>query len=265
MEIKELVENIRCGKIDINNHQNIFTTIIKGLIVNLNKDISIRGIPVPHIILNTGDDVLYLENKNKDYSASATDVTNENYIYSIIPRCIIAPGGVDFITDQLTSPHSLGIVQFEYGDNIYSLTGEFRRLPFKFSCELQYYVGSYTDMMELIQQIASKMSFIRTFGVVYLGQTIKCSYKIPEAYSGEHMAEIDGETQDNRARTVSLSLEIESNYPLFEPRTIMDSSACISNFGGHNEHGLLIYKKEGIKTEDPNEIIKWQFKTGIGG
>lgn len=261
MEIKELVENIRCGKIDVNNQQNIFTTIIKGLIINLNRDISIRGISIPHIIINSGDDVLYLENKNKDYSGTSTDITNENYIYNIIPRCVVTPGGIDFITDQLTSPHSLGNIQLDYDNTIYSLVGEFRRLPFKFSCELKYYTDTYTDMMELIQQIASKMTFIRTFGVVYLGQTIKCSYKIPEAYSSEHMTEIDGMTQDNRAQSVSLSLEIESNFPVFENRTIMDSSSYINGFG-NNSHGLLIYKKEGIKNKDQHEIIKWNTKTG---
>lgn len=265
MDIKELVEQIRNGKIDVNNQQNIFSTIIKGLIVNLNKDISIRDIPVPHMILHTGDDTLYLENKNKDYSASATETTNENYIYSIIPRCIITPGGIDFITDQLTSPHALGNMQIDYKNNIYSLTGEFRRLPFKFSCELKYYLDSYTDTLELIQQIATKMTFIRTFKIIYLGQVITCSYKIPEAYSDEHMAEIDGMTQDNRSHSVSLSLEIESNLPLYENKTIMDSSAYISNLGnGGLGSELLIYNKEGIKNRDPYETVKWNFKTGEG-
>lgn len=260
MDINELIENIRQGKIDINNQQNIFTTIIKGLMVNLNKDISIRDIPVPHMIINTGDDILYLENKNKDYSASSTDITNENYIYGIIPRCIVTPMGVDFITDQLTSPHSLGMIQLDYNNSIYSLTGEFRRLPFKFSCELKYYMDSYTDAMELIQQIASKMTFIRTFNVIYLGQTIKCSYKIPEAYSNEHMTEIDGITSDNRAQTITLSLEIESNFPVFENRTIMNSSKYIAEFG---DHGLLVHPKDGIKNNSAYETIKWNIKTGV--
>lgn len=256
--IMDIVERIRNGEIDVNNQQNIFSTIIKGLIVNLNKDISIRGILVPHMILHMGDDTLYLENKNKDYSASSAEVTNENYVYGIVPRCMIAPGGIDFVTDQLTSPYTLGSLQLDYDNSIYNLTGEFRRLPFKFACELKYYTDSFNDSLELMQQIATKMTFIRTFSIVYLGQVIKCSYKIPESYSDEHMTEIDGTTQDNRLHTITLSLEIESNFPIFENRTIMDSSSYVSSVG----HGVLGYKKDGIKNNEPYEVIKRSFKTG---
>lgn len=264
MDIKELIYNIRNGKIDVNNQQNIFSTMVKGLIVNLNKDISVRDIPVPHIILHTGDDTLFLENKNIDYSASATDITNENYIYNIIPRCHITLGGIDFVTDQLTAPQVLGNLQLDYKNNLYSLTGEFRRLPFKLSCELKYYLDSYTDALEMIQQIATKLAFVRTFKIVYLGQTIICSYKIPESYQGEHMTDLDGMTQDNRSKTITLSLEIESNLPVFENRTIMDPSQCINGSNDSNGlgHGLLVHGKDGIKNNEPYEIIKWSTQTG---
>lgn len=252
-----IVERIRNGEIDVNNQQNIFSTIIKGLIVNLNKDISIRGILVPHMILHTGDDTLYLENKNVDYSASATEVTNENYIYNTTPRCMLTPGGVDFTTDQLTSPYSLGSLQLDYENSIYNLTGEFRRLPIKLSCELKYYTDSFNDSLELMQQIATKMVFIRTFSIVYLGQVIKCSYKIPESYSDEHMMEMDGTIQDNRCHTITLSIEIESNFPVFENRTIMDSSSYI----GSMDHGIMSYRKDGIKNKEPYEVIKRSIKT----
>lgn len=265
MSIDNIIESIRGGKIDVNNQQNIFSTIIKGLILNLNKDISVRDIPVPHMILHTGDDTLFLENKNKDYSGTSNDVTNENYIYNIIPRCHITPGGIDFITDQLTSPYTLGNLHMEYDNNIYSLVGEFRRIPFKFSCELKYYLDSYTDALELIQQIATKLTFLKVFKIVYLGQVITCSYKIPESYQGEHMTDLDGMTQDNRSKTITLSLEIESNLPVFENRTIMNPSKVISGSNtnaNENGHGLLLYGKDGIKNNEPYEAVKWNIKTG---
>lgn len=287
MDIKQLILKIRNGEIDVNNQQNIFSALIKGLIVKLNEDITVRGIPVPHMILHTGDDTLYLENKNKDYSATANEVTNENYIYSIIPRCIISPGGVDFIADQLTSPHVLGELQMEYEDSVYNLTGEFKRLPFKFACELKYYLDSYSDSLELIQQIATKLSFVRTFNIIYLGKVIKCSYKIPEAYSGEYMTEVDGMTSDNRSKTISLSLEIESNMPVFSNQTIMDPSCYINPTRVYNnpsfddpnydnpdndyEYGdarsayagaLHIHNTDEINKNKEHEIIEWDFATG---
>ena len=59
-------------------------------------------------------------------------------IYNIIPRCIVAPGSIDLAPDQLSSPYTQGTLQFEYDDMLYSLSGEFRRMPIKLSCEIKY-------------------------------------------------------------------------------------------------------------------------------
>ena len=38
MEVKEIVEKIRKGEIDINNQELFFSTLIKGLILKLNEE-----------------------------------------------------------------------------------------------------------------------------------------------------------------------------------------------------------------------------------
>ena len=254
--IKNIVEDINKGVIDINNQQNFFSIIIKGLLIKLREEISIRSLPIPHIILHTGDDTMFLENKNQEYSASSLDTTNENYIYNVIPRCHVMPGGVDFVTDQLTSPHALGQIQLEYNNHIYNLTGEFRRIPIKMGFELTYYLDSFIDTLELVQQIASKLTFIKTFNIVYMGQVIKCSYKIPESYQGEWMTEMDGLTQDSKNKKLNLSIELESNFPIFDGRTIMDSSHYISNAAP----GLHIHKTDGIREGSAYETVNWMEK-----
>ena len=103
------------------------------------------------------------------------------------------------------------------------LTGEFRRIPVKIGVDLKYYTDSYTDMLELIQYIIANLSFIRTYDIVYLGQKIKCSYKIPESFGEEHTMELDGALSDNREHSLSLSVEIETSLPIFNNRTIMPS------------------------------------------
>ena len=60
-----------------------------------------------------------------------------------------------------------------------------------------------------------------------MGQKIKCSYKIPEAFEGEHSMEIDGAFSESREHTLSLSLEIETNMPVFNNRTIMSATDII--------------------------------------
>lgn len=230
MEVKEIVEKIRKGEIDINNQELFFSTLIKGLILKLKEDISIRGIPVPHIIVHTGSDALYLEKKGQDQSIEPLEISNENYIYNITPRCVVNPGGIDLIVDQLTNPYILGQLQYDSGDNLYNLVGEFRRLPLKLNVELKYFTDSYRDLLELVQQTLTNLAFIRTYHITYMGQQITCSYKIPEAFSGEHITELDGKTQDDKSHTLPLTIEVETNLPVFEKRTIMNADSYIGEY-----------------------------------
>lgn len=224
-----IVENIRKGVIDINNQELFFSTLIKGVLRKLEEDIKIRNMSVPHMIIHTGSDAFYLERKGQDMSKEPYSISNEDYIYSIIPRCIANPGSIDILTDQLTNPYSLGHLQYDSGDHLYELIAEFRRMPIKMGLELKYNTDSYRDMLELIQQIISKLMFIRTYDITYMGQTIKCSYRLPENFSDEHLMDIDGKTQDNKAHSLTISIEIETNLPVYEPRTIMSANQFIKH------------------------------------
>ena len=61
-----------------------------------------------------------------------------------------------------------------------------------------------------------------------MGQAITCSYKIPESFSGEHVTELDGTTQDDKSKTLTLSIEVETNLPVYERRTIVSSDNYVS-------------------------------------
>ena len=238
--MKKIIEDIRKGVIDINNQELFFSTLIKGVLRKLDDDIKIRNIPVPHMIIHTGSDAFYLEQKGQDISKEPYSISNEEYVYSIIPRCVANPGSIDILTDQLTNPYSLGHLQYDSGDQLYELTAEFRRMPVKMSVELKYITDSYRDMLELTQQILTKLMFIRTYDITYMGQTIKCSYRMPENFSDEHLMEIDGGTQDSKSHTLTISIEIESNLPVYESRTIMPSD----NYIKHSLHNINDEKYE---------------------
>lgn len=227
---KHIVEQIRGGEIDINNQELFFSSLIKGVMLGLNKDVKIRNIPVPHFIVHTGSDALYLENKGQDMSIEPYEVSNESYVYTTIPRCVVSPGGIDLLPDQLTNPYTLGQLQYDSGSEILNLTGEFRRIPLKLTVELQYFTDSYRDMLELVQQVITKLTFVRTFHITYMGQSIICSYKIPESFSGEHLTDLDGTTQEDKSHKLSLSIEVETNLPVYMEKTIMPSDKIISNW-----------------------------------
>lgn len=222
-----IADKFRNGILDINVQELFMSALIKGLMVNLNNDIKVRGNGVPHIILHTGDDRMWIEAKGYDASIEPLNVSNEDWVYSVIPKCIVTPAGIDLDISQLTSPYSLGSTQYTNNSDdyngIYMLSGEFRRIPIKLTVELKYYTDSYTDMLELIQYIIANLSFIRTYNIVYMGQKIKCSYKIPESFGEEHTMELDGAMSENREHSLSLSLEVESNIPIFNNKTIMPS------------------------------------------
>ena len=226
----ELITKIREGKIDINNQELFFSTLIKGLMLRLDDDISIRGIAVPHLIIHTGSDALYLERKGHDQSLEPQQVSNEDYIYNVIPRCIVTPGGIDLSPDQLTNPYSLGRFQYESEEEILNLSAEFRRMPIKLTVDLKYMTDSYRDLLELTQQILTKLSFIRTYYITYMGQAIQCSYRIPDSFSGEYMTELDGTTTESKNKTMSISLEVETNLPIISQKTVMSADKVMTDF-----------------------------------
>lgn len=226
-----IVSKIRNGELDINVQDLFMSALIKGLLYKLNSEIKIRGVEVPHIILHTGDDKMWIETKGYNNSIEPLTISNENSVYSIIPKCVVNLSTIDLDLNQLTSPYSNGVLQYESKNDdisgVYSLTGEFRRVPIKISVDLKYYTDSYTDMLELIQYVITNLAFIKTYDIMYMGQKIKCSYKIPESFGEEHTMELDGSLSDGREHSLNLSIEVESNLPVFNNRTIASAEKII--------------------------------------
>lgn len=245
MDERDIIKQLKTGEIDCNASELFFPILIKGVIISLNNIIKVRDIPVPHYILHTGTDIMYLENKGQDASIPITDVTtnsNESYIYSIIPRCIIQPKGINVSEDELTSPYSRGVFQMAYKDNINTYNAEFRRLPIVMSMDLNYYTDSYTDMLNLIQSILCNILFVKTFDITYLGQDIKCSYKVPTDLSSDHIIEITGDTTDSRLHNLQLSIDVETQLPVYNSRTAVPADKIISKpvYSINNDHYEVI-------------------------
>lgn len=262
----EVANMIRRGKIDCNNQSSFFGILIKGLMLDLRKYITIRGKVVPHYIPNTGDETMMLEVKGHDISIEPVEVSNENYIYTQTPRCVVTPHGITLQPDQLTSPYSNGVFQIEYDEQLFSFISEFRRMPLTMSFDLTYIVDSFTDFLELTQHVVSKMAFVRNFKIVYMGQTIKCSYKISESMDGEHTIEFDESESDNRRHKLPMSIEVETNFPVYSAETVMPTDKYIKGALVGDDGKLLngtiqlltLYPQGGIDKnvggEDPHDI-----------
>lgn len=227
MTPKETAIAIRKGEVDCNDQQLFFATLLKGLMVDLKSIIKIRGISVPHAVINTGDDTIWILEKDYNAKKEPLENTNEQYIYNIVPRCVVTLGGIDMVPDQLTNPYSRGTFQYDDGEQLLTFNAEVRRMPIKCNVTLKYILDSFTDALEMIQHACTKLAFIRKFNIVYMGQTIGCTYKIPEAFEDQHMAEIQGDTREDRNRTIELQLELESNIPVFSAPTVVENKIIV--------------------------------------
>lgn len=253
-ETRALWEDIRRGIVDINNQQLFFSIVVKGFIYKLNQRLKLRGLNIPHYILNTGDDIMYLEVKGQDHSIEPVEISNEDFIYSQVPRCMIQPTGINVQMDQLSNPYSHGKFEIEHNDMIYSFRAEFRRIPVTYGFSLKYYLDNFTDSLDVIQQIITNLSFVNLFKVLYLGQQINCSYQIPDSYQTEYMMEFDGITTESKYRTISLELEVTTNIPVIHEETIIPSNMII------REVLLGVHEPE----RKTNSISSTSSITGIG-
>lgn len=225
---REVIDKITRGEIDINNQSLFFPLVVKGFLLNINKKLVVRGTPIPHFILHTGDDEMYLGVKGQDASIEPLEVSNEDYVYNTIPRCIVKPGSVSIPADQITNPYVPGSIDLQIDNSLYPIVAQFRRMPVKLSLSLKYYVNSYADLMTVIQQVITSLAFVQTYKIVYLGQEIICSYNTPDSQNGEWSTDLDGQTTDNKYRTCEFDVEIESNLPVFDNRTAMYAGNIIS-------------------------------------
>ena len=233
------------GEIDVNNQELFMSTLFKALLHNLNHQMMLRDKNIPHFILNTGDDIMWLENKGQDNSKEPYQVSNEDYIYNSIPRCIVNLGGIEVLEDQITSPYSRGEFEITADDILQAFSAEFRRMPLKFSVTLKYYLDSFTDVLSVTQYIITKLLFIRTFKFDYLGQMIEASYKVPTSFDNEKNITFDGGTTEQKLRTIELTLEVETNMPVYDERTAIGSGNYIKtiSFNGKN-NDTIIFEKE---------------------
>lgn len=234
MEIKEFVQSIREGKVELT--QPFFPVLIKTILLDLYNKIKLSSGQVPHIIYSSGNDIMWMDEKGYHNSIEPIEISNENYVYSRTPRCGVQLTSMDTLPDQLSNPYTTGHFQIEHDDQLYSLVAEMRRIPVTIGLNLTYILNNFVECMELCHQILAKLTYIQTCKFTYMGQIINVSYRIPEALSEEHQVDIDGNSTEKELK-VSFDLTCESNMPVFEPRTVMNPVRIANGINTLYENG----------------------------
>lgn len=243
---KEIREKILRGKIDINAQESYFKILYRGLLYDLNKKIKIRDCEIPHFVLNTGDDTMFLEVKGQDHSKEPLEVVNEDYVYNQIPRAVVQFNGINMQTDQLTNPYSRGKFSLKYDDFLYGITAEFKRMPIKCEVAVKYYFDSFSDLLDASQSLIANLAFVNDYTISYMGQTIFCTYTLPDTVDNQLQLEFDGLTTDSKNRIIEITLELESNMPIYMPRTVIFEDNFIR---AGREKGYLHTSTEGFPVE----------------
>ena len=242
---KTIQEMIMKGDIDPNTEENFFGSCIKAALLWMNGHITLAGRRVPHYIMNTGDEILYRELMNYAYTKGGA-ITDEDFVYSAVPRCIVTPGSITSQPDQLTQPYVRGVFEISRLGTVYEMSAETRRMPIQITLSLKYIVDSFTDSLMLTQSLMSQVLYIRTFKFAYMGETICCSLKFPESLGDERPQSLEF-GDEGRFKTLSFDLELDANIPICGGRTGVSTDRIITkvdnNIGSEVKREDYVAKK----------------------
>lgn len=226
---KEIKKRIDERELDINGMESFFSALLKGFLSDISDKIVIRGETVPHIVMNTGDDTMFIAYKGHDQSLEPLENTNEDYIYNKIPRAVVTFSSLTLLTDQLTAPNTRGTFNLECDGELYGCSAEFRRMPVQTTVSVKYIFDSFEDSLMCSQQIITNLAFINNFTITYMGQTVNSTYTVPDSVETESTIEFEGLTTETKNRIISIDYLLETNLPVFNRRTVIMSSEMIAN------------------------------------
>lgn len=202
--------------------------VIKGALSFLTRNIVMYNKPIKHFILSTGSSYMYVETNGYEYSTS--EISGEDYMYMSLPRCLVELDGLSIPTEELTQPFVRGTYERKLEDNtIVGMNAEMRRLPIEIKLKCKYVLSNFNESVILLEEIMSKLVFMKYYNVVYLGNVIKCSIDFPTDESIE-INKIDMTSSDVNQKTIEMSLTIKTSYPQINEMTEQRNNNVMGNF-----------------------------------
>lgn len=210
-----------------NYDDSVLRHIIIGLCADLNKKIYIYHqrtqterikVDVPFYNSFAGDeDVLY------DYFLldDMLDPDKKKAIgnYDVIPRGIVNVESFNIDSGALINKFSRGYYQKEVDGQMKSFIAQFQMIPVVISCECKILVDNQLDMYRITEKLIKRLYKSNIFqvdvGHIEEGTyRIASSYSLPEDYEHEHPIEFSFD--DDKTKSITFTLEIQSFIPAFE-------------------------------------------------
>jgi hypothetical protein len=198
--------------------------VIHGFLDYMEEKVTLRGLRIPHVILHTGDDSMWLDRKGHDMAKDFSRPDNEDWIYHGTPRCIVRPGGLSIQTEELSNNASRGT----YLMNGEDWNAEFRRIPVRLDMSLTYFTDTFTDLLWVWQALVSEVGFLNYYEVDYMGGRCPCGFQLADP-STERLQGIDGLTFEERDGKLDLEIGIETAFPVFFKDTAQPDSKRIAS------------------------------------
>ena len=208
--------------------ERFFALVIKGVLRWLTTNIVMYNKPIKHFIFNTGSSYMYMETNGYEFSWKET--SGEDMMYMERPRAIFQLGNISINTEELTQPHIRGTYErFTENGNVAGFNAEMRRIPITVNATITYVLSNFNESVILIQEFLDKIIFQRYFQIIYLGQNVECSIEFPNNFDID-INKLDMTSTDPNNKTISISVNICTNYPRFDEYTEISNQQIISTF-----------------------------------
>jgi len=220
-----------------NTDDVLLRSVIVGLINSLNEQIYFNNIisdnetqlvRVPFYYAFSGDE-RFLQDYFSNWSDCAPNFVEGNY--DPIPRGSLTLTGINILNTQQTSRFVRGFYLKEENGELLRYNSYLNSIPASLTFDVKILVDTVIDAFKINQEIIRVFYKTLVFRSNYAGVVVPSQAGFPENYNLEKQFEYSyGET--NRI-TVSFTLEVETYFPIFDPKQEMFGGNRIEYFGTH--------------------------------
>jgi len=207
--------------------ETFFEQVVLGFLYYINNNVTLNKKNIRHYIINSGTDYLYIEGNKQDVLCQIP----KEKIYANVPSCIIDYENIEIVREQMSSPYSRGNYQKidKTTGELKEYNAEVKRVPVKIEFNCKYIFNNFKDVNKLQQKLIEVFHSVRYYYISYLGKEVKCMIKFPDNIDNKKNIEVVANA-DERFREINVTIELETNLPVYDELTDIDTNKQIRWF-----------------------------------
>jgi len=216
-----------------NTDDVLIRTIIVGLINSLNGKISINNIEsdtvtnviqVPFYYAFSGDE-RFIQDYFIDWGDCKPNMIEGNY--DPIPRGSLSLTGTSVLSGQMTSRFVRGFYTKEEEGQLNRYNSYLNSIPLSMNFTVTVLVDSVIDSFKITQELIKIFYKTLVYRVNYGGTVVPVQVGFPESYTNTKL--FDYTYGENSRTTITFDLELETFYPIFDPKQEMHAQSTIQH------------------------------------